>query len=116
MQKDRTFSELIEITRRVIAAFDAAAQRPWTIEATMIELMKQVGDLSKHVMMAEQYYLEDRASRPEYQTSTQDIGDELADILYCVIRIAEHYGIDLEAAHLEARRRELRYLGREADF
>jgi hypothetical protein len=30
--------------------------------------------------------------------------------------VADHYGIDLERAHLEARRTELRYLGKEPDF
>ena len=58
----------------------------------------------------------DRTTRPDYQTSVMQIGDELADILYCVIRVAEHYGIDVEAAHVEARRRELRYVGQEPDF
>lgn len=78
--------------------------------------MKQTGDLARRVMTHERYYLPDREQRAEYQTTTQDIGDELADILYCVIRIAEHDHIDLEEAHLKARRNELAYLGREADF
>ncbi len=116
MTASRSFQELLAITRTVIAAFDTAEQRPWTIEATMIELMKQVGDLSRHIMMAERYYLQDRATDPNYQTSKEDIADELADILYCLIRVAEHYQIDLEQAHLQARRNEMRYLGKEPDF
>lgn len=116
MTQPYTFQEMIEVTRVVMRAFEAAEQRPWTIETTMIELMKQTGDLARHVMMAEQYYLPDRAEAPEYATTPQDIGNELADILYCVIRVAEHYHIDIERAHLEARRNELRYLGREPDF
>jgi NTP pyrophosphatase (non-canonical NTP hydrolase) len=78
--------------------------------------MKQVGDLSRRVLMAERYYLPDRATRPEYKTSVEDIGDELADVLYCLIRVAEHYHIDLEQAHLEARRQEMRYIGLEPNF
>lgn len=116
MAQPRTFQEIIAITREVMRAFEAAEQRPWTIETTMIELMKQTGDLARHVLMAERYYLPDRAGRPEYATTSQEIGDELADMLYCVIRVAEHYHIDLEQAHLEARRSELRYLGQEPDF
>lgn len=116
MTERRSFAELIAITRRVIQAFDAAEQRPWTIEADMLELMKQSGDLAWHVMMAERYYLPARQLRPENATTTADIGDELADILYCVIRIAEHYQIDLEQAHLAARRQELRALGQQPDF
>jgi NTP pyrophosphatase (non-canonical NTP hydrolase) len=116
VKKERTFQELLAMTRRVIQAFDAAEQRPWTIETTMIELMKQVGDLARHIMTIEQYYLPDRATDPNYATTPQEIGDELADILSCVIRVAEHYHIDLEEAHVNARRKELRYVGLEAEF
>jgi NTP pyrophosphatase (non-canonical NTP hydrolase) len=116
MELRYTFQNLIDITRKVIAAFDRVGRRPWTIEATTIELTKQVGDLARRIMVQERYYLADRDERPDYQTSTDDIGDELADILYCLIRIAEHYHIDLEAAHIRARRAELRYAGQEPDF
>jgi NTP pyrophosphatase (non-canonical NTP hydrolase) len=116
MDAGYTFQNLIDMTRKVIAAFDRVERRPWTIEATTIELMKQVGDLARRIMTQEQYYLPDRDERSEYQTSVDDIGDELADILYCLIRIAEHYRIDLEAAHIRARRAELRYAGQEPDF
>lgn len=111
-----SFQDLITMTRKVMTAFDRVEQRPWTVEASMIELTKQVGDLAKRIMMVERYYLPDRAERPKYQTSMDEVGDELADILYCVIRIAEHYQIDLEAAHITARRREMRYAGQEPDF
>ncbi len=116
MKSERTFQDMVDITRRVIQSFDKVEQRPWTIEAIMIELVKQVGDLSKHVMMMERYYLPDRAMDPAYSTTTDDISDELADVLYCLIRIAEHYTIDLEQAHLAARRKEMQYLGQEPDF
>lgn len=110
MEQSRTFRELTELTRRVIAAFDAQNRRPWTVEASLIELMKQVGELSKHVMVAERYYLPDRDADPRYTTTKENIADELADILYCVIRVADYYGIDLEEAHVRARERELEYL------
>jgi NTP pyrophosphatase (non-canonical NTP hydrolase) len=76
----------------------------------MVELMKQTGDFARRVMTAEHYCLPDRDQDPVYRTTTEEIGDELVDVLYCVIRIAEHYHIDLEQAHLQARRKELRYL------
>jgi NTP pyrophosphatase (non-canonical NTP hydrolase) len=116
MAQPYTFREMLAITRRVIEAFDAAEQRPWSIEVTMMELVKQMGDLAKRVLTFERYYLPDREQDPAYATTTADIANELADILYCLIRIAEHYGIDLEQAHLHARRKELRYLGMEPDF
>ncbi len=77
----------------------------------MMELAKQVGDLTKHVMMAEKYYLKERETRPEYQTGKQDIGDELADIFFCLVRLADLYQIDLEQALVEARRKGLQDRG-----
>ncbi len=106
-----SFDELVALTRRVIAGFDERERRPWGVEASLIELIKQVGDLARQVMMAESYYLPDRANDAQYATTTERIGDELADILYCVIRLADLYGIDLADAQVSARRRELDYLG-----
>jgi len=116
VEEQHTFQELLEMTRTVIRAFDVAEPRPWPIEAAMIEITKQVGDLARHIMIAERYYLPDRARNPTYATGMNDITDELADILYCVIRVAEHYDIDLEQAHITARRKEMRYLGKDAEF
>jgi NTP pyrophosphatase (non-canonical NTP hydrolase) len=116
MTARRTFVELVAINRAVAAAFDKAERRPWSIEVTTVELAKQVGDLSRRILSAEGYYLPDRDRRPEYAGQIEDIGDELADILYCLIRISDHYGIDLEGAHLRARRDELHHLGQEPNF
>lgn len=111
MSKNKSFKELVEITKKVIREFEKREQRSWGIEGSMIELAKQVGDLARHIMVFEKYYLKDRESDPQYKTDKGRVADELADILYCLIRIADHYKIDLEKAHLRARRRELRYLG-----
>lgn len=100
-----TFEEMRELNRRVVAAFDAVEQRPWVIETVMVELAKQVGDLSRRVLQTEGYYLSDRVRRPEYAASTAAIGDELADVLYCLLRIADYYGVDLAEAHVTARAR-----------
>ena len=116
MNKKYTFQELIEITKIIIEKFEKVEQRPWGIEGTMIELTKQTGDLAKHIMMFEKYYLEKRADNPYYKTSKEDIADELADILYCLIRVADHYKINLEEAHLRARRNELKSLGEKPKF
>jgi NTP pyrophosphatase (non-canonical NTP hydrolase) len=116
MTRSRPFDDLVAVTRQVVAAFDAAERRPWTIEVTALELAKQIGDLSRRILAAEGYYLADRDRRPEYAAQAADIGDELADVLYCLIRISDHYGIDLESAHFAARRAEMRYLGHEPTF
>jgi NTP pyrophosphatase (non-canonical NTP hydrolase) len=106
----RTLVQLIEINRQVAAAFDQREQRAWGVEAILIELSKQVGDLARAVLTAEHYYLPDREANPSYAADGGGIGNELADILYCVMRVADEYGIDLEAAHLDARRAEWQYL------
>ncbi len=99
---DLTFKELIQKTNEVIAAFQKVEQRPWGIEGNLIELTKQVGELSKNVMMLENYYLARRKNEPSYsQASIDQIANELSDILFMTIRIANHYKIDLEKAHLK---------------
>lgn len=97
----RTFRELVDRTGEVVAGFDAHERRPWTI--------------ARHVMVVEQYYLSDRDSDLRYATTKDDVADELADILHALIRIADHYGIDLEEAHIRAREREMDYLRRAGD-
>jgi NTP pyrophosphatase (non-canonical NTP hydrolase) len=111
-----TFQEIIEITKGVLKEFEKIEQRPWGIEADTIELMKQVGDVSKRIMMLEDYYLKDRDNEPFYRTTLSDLADELSDVIASIVRISEHYGIDLEEAQLRARRNELRSLGKEPDF
>ncbi len=92
----KNFYELVERTREMISQFSKIEQKPWGIEGSVIELSKQVGDLSKHVMVQEKYYLKSRESQSEYITSKQEIADELFDIWFCLIRIADYYKIDFE--------------------
>lgn len=115
MSASLTFEEMIAQAREAIAAFERVERRPWTVETSLIELSKQVGDLAKRVLTFERYYLPDRDRHPAYATTIDNIGNELADILYSLIRIALHYGIDLEAAHVQARRDELGYARQAAE-
>lgn len=101
MDKKYTFQELIEVTKNVINEFKKVEKKEWGVEGAMIELSKQVGELAKSVMMFEGYYMAGRDSLPEYQTSKDKIADELSDILFMIIRIAEHYDIDLEKEHIK---------------
>ncbi len=97
-----TFQEVVEKTNEVIEAFQKVEQRNWGVEGNMIELMKQVGQLSKNVMVFEKYYLAERMEDPNYNKASKDeIGNELSDILFMIIRIANHYEIDLEKAHMK---------------
>jgi NTP pyrophosphatase (non-canonical NTP hydrolase) len=105
-----TVHQLAEINRQVAAAFDARERRPWSLETVMIELAKQVGDLARALLTTEGYYLEDRDSNPGYQAGSDRVANELADILYCVMRVADHYQVDLAEAHVRARTAEWHYV------
>jgi NTP pyrophosphatase (non-canonical NTP hydrolase) len=106
-----TFKEAIELARSIINRFEKIEGKPWKIDGSMIELSKQVGDLSKLVMSYEGYYPKDRGKLDrQYLATKERIADELADLLFMIIRIAGYYGIDLEKAHIKARRGEDKYL------
>ena len=100
MKKGLLFQEVVDKSLEVIKEFQKVEKKPWGVEGAVIELSKQVGELSKHIMMTEGYYMAGRDSLKEYETSKSHIGDELSDILFMTIRIADHYGIDLEKEHL----------------
>jgi NTP pyrophosphatase (non-canonical NTP hydrolase) len=101
MAKKPTFQDVIKESRKVIRQFEKVEKRKWGVEGSMMELSKQVGELARNVMMHEGYYMAGRDELPEYQTSKSKIADELSDVLYMVIRVADYYGIDLEKEHLK---------------
>lgn len=106
-----SFEEIVEKTRSVIKRFEKIEGKPWGIDGAMIELMKQLGQLSALVMMQEQYYPTDRdQSHPQYKVSKEKIADELSDLLFMTIRIADIYEINLEEAHVLALKNAETYL------
>ena len=106
-----TFKESILLANKIIERFEKIEGKPWGVEGALIELSKQVGELSKLIMVQEKYYFENRAELDnQYVVNKEKIGDELADIFYVIIRIAKHYGIDLEQAHVAARKEEDEFL------
>jgi len=105
------FKEAIELAHSIIERFEKLERKKWGVEGAMMELSKQVGELSKLVMMHEKYYFEDRDKLDkQYEVNKEKIADELADILYAIIRIAKEYDIDLEGAHIKARKQEDEFL------
>jgi len=101
------FKEAVEITEKIIERFEKIEGKPWGVEGAVIELSKQVRELSKLILMKEGYYFPNREKLDkQYVVDKDKIGDELADILFAVIRIAKHYDIDLLKAHIEARKKE----------
>lgn len=100
------FREAVRLAESIIERFEKVEGKEWGVEGAVMELAKQVGELSKLVMAYEGYYIDD----PRRTGTKEGIADELADILYAVIRVARHYHIDLLQAHLDARAAEDRSL------
>lgn len=94
------FNEAIVIIREMAERFKKIEGRPWGAEGTVIELSKQVGELSALIMTREGYYFNNREKIDSDKYSVQDeaIADELFDILFATIRMADHYGINLVQA------------------
>jgi uncharacterized protein YabN with tetrapyrrole methylase and pyrophosphatase domain len=109
--KDQLFSDAIKATQQNIARFEKIEGKPWGVEGAVIELAKQVGQLSALVMNREGYYFSEREKLSSNYDSTNDnIADELVDIMFAVVRIASHYNINLVDASAEVRQSEDKFL------
>ena len=99
----KSFEQAINKAREIIKRFEKIEGKKWGVQASMIELSKQVGDLSALVMAQEGYYPKNRGQdNPKYLATKEKLGDELADLLFMTIRLADLYEIDLEEAHYKA--------------
>ena len=106
-----TFQEHIDQIRSSVKRLQKIEGKDWGVEGSLIELMKQVGQLSALVMVQEKYYFPNRGELDkQYAVSKEALADELADIMFAVVRIADHYNIDLEEANLKAREIEDKFL------
>jgi NTP pyrophosphatase (non-canonical NTP hydrolase) len=85
-----SFAEAIKRAKDVLPLF--SSEKEWTIEAFMVELQAEVGTLSDTIMIKEAY----RSLRPG---DTLDLEDDIADVLFVLFLIADHYGIDLDHAY-----------------
>jgi len=102
----KTFAEMEEMYRAIVKRFNHIELQEWKAEGAMIELSKQVGELAKQVMIKEKYY----ALENDVQDVDERLGNEMADVIAQVMRLADFYKIDLEKAFIEAREDEDRYL------
>ena len=102
------FKEAIKLAEDIIERFKKVEGKPWNAEASVIELTKQIGHLANEIMKTEKYYPE--IMRKDDSNQKEKIGDEIADILFSLIRIAKYYNIDLEEAHIKARKGENEFL------
>lgn len=103
---NRTFAEMEGMYREIVKRFNRIELQEWKAEGAMIELSKQVGELAKQVMIKEKYY----ALEGDVPDVDRRLGDEMADVIAQVMRLADYYKIDLEKAFIEARENENRYL------
>ena len=104
---DQTFEEAINNIRKTVSRFQKIEGKPWGVEGAVIELAKQVGQLSALVMNREGYYYAEREKENDsYKASNDNIADELADIMSATVRIADYYGIDLVSTNIKTRKLE----------
>lgn len=107
----QSFDDAINEAKKTIARFKKIEGRSWGVEGATMELAKQVGQLSALVMNREGYYFADREKLDsKYLSSDDQIADELADIIFAVVRIAEYYNIDLVATNARTRKLEDKFL------
>jgi NTP pyrophosphatase (non-canonical NTP hydrolase) len=106
LMTELSFNDAINLYRSIYHRFEKIEGRSWGVEGAIIELVKQVGELAKHIMLTEKYYFTGRENLSGYETGKEQIGDELADIFAQLIRIADYYQIDLVEAHIQARKEE----------
>lgn len=64
--------------------------RSWTTEEVMLGFLGDVGDLAKLV--------QGKAGVRPHKDLDEALAHELADCLWCVMTLADAYGVDLEAA------------------
>lgn len=102
----KTFAEMENMYRDIAGRFSKIELQEWKAEGAMIELSKQVGELAKQVMIKEKYY----ALEGEVPDVDERLGNEMADVIAQVMRLADYYKIDLEKAFIEAREDEDKYL------
>lgn len=102
----KSFAEMQEMYKGIVKRFNKIELQDWNAEGAMIELSKQVGELAKQVMIKEKYY----ALTRDVPDVDEKLGNEMADVIAQVMRLADYYNIDLEKAFIEAREDEDKYL------
>jgi NTP pyrophosphatase (non-canonical NTP hydrolase) len=90
-----TSKELIEQTRELQRRFSLLNNRTWTIETYVIELLGETGSLADSIMIQENYRQHRTGQKPI------NLADDIVDIIFILVNIADHYGIDLETAYKE---------------
>jgi NTP pyrophosphatase (non-canonical NTP hydrolase) len=85
-------SEMIAMTREVTRLFDKLVGR-WNSSVMVTELVGEVGTLADSIM------IHDGHRPPRENSEAINLEDDVVDVLFMLIRIADHYDIDLEQAY-----------------
>jgi len=99
--EEKTFNQVLKETREITNEFEKREKKEWTPEIMTTELAKQLGEVSKQIMMLEGNYLPERDDDSRYAFSKEKLADELSDVFANIIRMADYYEIDFEEAHLK---------------
>ena len=84
-----------ELQRRVDQWIQTVGVRYFSELTNMAQLMEEVGELAR--IMSRRFG--DQSFKPEEQPS--DLSDELADVLFVLVCIANQTGVDLESAFVQ---------------
>jgi NTP pyrophosphatase (non-canonical NTP hydrolase) len=84
-------SDMIHMTRDITRLFDKEVGE-WDVPVMVTELVGEVGTLADSIMIQEGH------RRPRNGEHI-DLEDDIVDVLFMLIRIADHYKIDLESAY-----------------
>jgi NTP pyrophosphatase (non-canonical NTP hydrolase) len=108
MKKRATIQKIVDATRQLQERFQEVENRSWTIETYVMELLAEAGTLADSIVIQEGY----RLLRPN---QTIDLRDDIADVLFVLIMIANHYGVSLEDAYISMLRETAEKLGTHMD-
>jgi len=84
---------MIAMTRETTRLFDKTVGK-WDMSVMVTELVGEVGTLADSVMIQEGH-------RPARNSEPIDLEDDIVDVMFMLIRIADHYNIDVESAYEE---------------
>jgi len=90
------FQDIINKAVEVREKYSQTSPKQWNVEQVFMGMVKDVGDLSKILMVNGEY-------RNDLDKDIKEaLQHELADILYCIAVIADKTGVDLEKSFWQA--------------
>ena len=85
-------SELVAMTREITVLFNSEVG-PWNASVLLTELTGELGTLADSIMIKEGH-------RKPRNDEPLDLDDDVVDVMFMLVRIADYYGIDIEHAYM----------------